>query len=121
MDGYAKRLHAEHHDMAYYHICIDDWQAAVPGGGTLSALLASVLVAARVPHPLLLTVMFYYFAMGFTYEFLHYFSHTRVNSRGWLRTIKQHHMKHHLVDDSSCFAFTAPMVDTLLGTDIRSS
>jgi sterol desaturase/sphingolipid hydroxylase (fatty acid hydroxylase superfamily) len=121
MAGFAKDKHTEHHDLPYYHICIDDWQAAVPGGGTASALVAIAITAAGVPQALCFTVIFYYFAMGFIYEFVHFISHTRVPCTGWLGTIKQHHMKHHLVDQSCAFAFTAPIIDTLMGRDKRDS
>jgi hypothetical protein len=116
INGIAKDIHVNHHDLPYHHICIDDWQLAVPWG---SAAIAVIAVA--VPQHLCISVMFYYFTMGLTYEFVHYLSHTRVNSKGWLKAVKQHHMKHHLVDDSCFYSFTAPVIDTLMRTDKRSS
>ena len=64
-----------------------------------------------------MTATFAYTVMGLFYEFVHYLAHTKVQPKWeFLRNIKAHHMKHHLIDDRFWQTFTWTEIDRFMGT-----
>eukprot|EP00878_Enallax_costatus_P011159 GHUV01011653.1.p2 GENE.GHUV01011653.1~~GHUV01011653.1.p2 ORF type:complete len:138 (-),score=33.39 GHUV01011653.1:936-1349(-) len=58
---------------------------------------------------------------GLVYEWLHYVVHTHwvppaTGIGGWLRSVRRHHMLHHMRNEDYWLSFSAPSVDKLFGT-----
>ena len=52
------------------------------------------------------------------YEWVHYLTHTPYRPRSaYLRRIVRNHRLHHFKNEHHWYAFTAPLVDTLFGTN----
>jgi len=93
-------------------VSIDSLSLVVPWFLAATALLHLIL-----PAPLAITATFSYTMMGLFYEFVHYLAHTRVTPKWkFLRNIKSHHMKHHLIDDRYWQTFTITEIDTIMKT-----
>ena len=105
-------IHVGHHERDFYHVSIDSMGLVVPWFAVVAAVFHSLL-----PAHLAVTAMASYATMGLFYEFVHYLAHTKVQPKlGFVRQIKTHHMKHHLVDDRFWHTFTCTPIDTLMGT-----
>ncbi len=50
------------------------------------------------------------------YDMIHYALHHASFRSGWLRTLKQHHMRHHYSDPNHGFGVSTRMWDDILGT-----
>ena len=112
-DWMGKIIHQEHHNKPYFHISVDPaWMLL----GWLAT--AHLLCRQLLPLPLALTATLGYSLAGLFYEWSHYIVHTKVplKSSFW-KTVKQNHMRHHLVNDSYWFGFSLPMIDDLFGTN----
>lgn len=60
-------------------------------------------------------------AAGVLYEWLHFVVHTHwvppaSGIGGWLRSVRRHHMLHHMRNEDYWLSFSAPAVDKLFGT-----
>ena len=112
-DWMGKIIHQEHHNKPYFHISVDPaWMLL----GWLAT--AHLLCRQLLPLPLALTATLGYSMAGLFYEWSHYIVHTKVplKSSFW-KTVKQNHMRHHLVNDSYWFGFSLPLIDDLFGTN----
>mmetsp|Transcript_31165 Transcript_31165/g.38042 ORF Transcript_31165/g.38042 Transcript_31165/m.38042 type:complete len:343 (+) Transcript_31165:93-1121(+) len=112
-DWLGKSIHEGHHSKPYFHVSID------PPGLIMGWLLA-VHVALRLllPLPLALSATVGYAAAGLFYEWAHYIVHTRVVPRnGFMRKMRDNHMRHHLVSDEYWFGFSVPAIDDFFGTN----
>jgi Fatty acid hydroxylase superfamily len=113
-DWYGKRIHEEHHRKPYHHVSIDPaplmlgWMAAV-----------HVVLRALLPLPLAISATIGYAAAGLIYEWSHFIVHTKVRfpRHSYWQRMKDHHIRHHLVDDSNWFAFSCIQVDDIFGTN----
>eukprot|EP00277_Geminigera_cryophila_P030443 CAMPEP_0173063606 /NCGR_PEP_ID=MMETSP1102-20130122/4486_1 /TAXON_ID=49646 /ORGANISM="Geminigera sp., Strain Caron Lab Isolate" /LENGTH=198 /DNA_ID=CAMNT_0013930445 /DNA_START=426 /DNA_END=1022 /DNA_ORIENTATION=+ len=105
-------IHVGHHDRAFYHVSIDSMSLVLPWFFTASLVLHLVL-----PAHLAMTATTTYTIMGLFYEFVHYLAHTKVQPKSkFLRNIKTHHMKHHLIDDRYWHTFSWTEIDRIMGT-----
>eukprot|EP00802_Teleaulax_amphioxeia_P026197 Tamp_27214.p1 GENE.Tamp_27214~~Tamp_27214.p1 ORF type:complete len:283 (+),score=45.85 Tamp_27214:50-850(+) len=105
-------IHVAHHERAFYHVSIDSMSLVVPW-----FIAAASLSYGLLPAHLAVTATGSYTCMGLFYEFVHYLAHTKVQPKnGFLRNIKSHHMKHHLVDDRYWQTFSWTQIDSILGT-----
>lgn len=121
-DWQGKQIHKDHHEKTYFHISIDpSWLIC----SWLSIVFCLVCVIGRplIPFPLGLSIVIGYAMSGLCYEWCHYIVHTKVQAKNkYLRKVKQHHIKHHLVNDKYWFGFSCvPMIDDVFGTnpDVR--
>ena len=113
-DWFGKTIHKGHHEKPYHHISVDpawlmcSWMGAV-----------HVLFRCTLPLPLALSATFGYAMGGMWYEFMHYLAHTRVKFRkgSYFQKMKDHHARHHLIDNRYWLGFSLPAVDTLFGTN----
>lgn len=113
----GKEIHLGHHEKPYFHISIDPVEIML---GWLA--IAYVLFRTLLPLDLALSATVGYTLAGLGYEWSHYIAHTRVRPpTTFFRTIRDNHMKHHLIDESHWFAFSLPMLDNIFGTnpDVR--
>ena len=105
-------IHVGHHERAFYHVSIDSLSLVIPW-----FIVAATLLHVILPAPLALTATCAYTTMGIFYEFVHYLAHTRVQPKSqFLRNIKSHHMKHHLIDDRFWHTFSWTEIDRIMGT-----
>lgn len=113
-DWMGKEIHAGHHAKPYHHISID------PAGLMMPWLLATHFIfCAILPFPVALSATAGYATAGLFYEWAHFIVHTKVRFRKqsyWSR-MKDHHIRHHLVDDRYWLGFSVPAVDDLFGTN----
>ncbi len=113
-DWMSKEIHEGHHANPYFHISID------PAGLMMSWLLKTHLIfCAILPFPMALSATAGYATAGLFYEWAHFIVHTKVRWRKgsyWSR-MKDHHVRHHLVDDRYWLGFSVPAVDDLFGTN----
>ena len=102
----------------YIYVCM---YVMVNTAGLMLGWLGAVHLILRflLPWPLALSATLGYASAGLWYEFLHFIVHTRVRfrSNSYLHTMKAHHQRHHLVDNTNWFAFSVPTIDTLFGTN----
>ena len=72
-----------------------------------------------LPTSLALTATLAYAGAGLGYEWNHFLAHTRVPLRrgSYWRKMKEHHIKHHLLDSSNWFAFLCLKVDDWFGSN----
>lgn len=68
---------------------------------------------------LALTATIAYALAGLWYEFLHFIVHTRIRFRrgSYFQIMKDHHARHHLIDNRYWLGFSLPLVDDLMGTN----
>lgn len=120
-DWFGERTHRWHHELPYYHACIDPLPlAAAWFGGLLGAVLGvGVGLLHALPLRGGLAFAFGYTAWGLAYELCHYLAHTKVPLRGHLCSVRTHHMRHHVHSDEYWLAFTLPLIDDLAGTRPR--
>lgn len=113
-DWHGKHIHEDHHLKPYHHLSID------PAPLMLSWLTAvHLILRMTLPLPLAVTATIGYAAAGLFYEWSHFIVHTKVRfPRGsyWQR-MKDHHIRHHLVDSDFWLAFSVTHVDDLFGTN----
>jgi len=113
-DWTGKVIHEAHHAKPYHHISID------PPGLMIGWLLA-VHVCLRLFLPLHLAVSatLGYSCAGLFYEWAHFIAHTKVRfaPNSYWQRMKDHHIRHHLVDSKSWLGFSLPAVDDLFGTN----
>jgi hypothetical protein len=113
-DWMGKSIHEGHHDNPYFHISID------PAGLMMGWLLTvCVMLCAILPLPMALSATAGYATAGLFYEWAHYIVHTKVRFRKqsyWSR-MKDHHIRHHLVDDRYWLGFSVPAIDDLFRTN----
>ncbi|GKY91552.1 hypothetical protein MPSEU_000127100 [Mayamaea pseudoterrestris] len=113
-DWYGRRIHEVHHQKNYFHISLDPAWLMVTWLSTVFVMLKCVL-----PLPLALTTAIGYAGAGLFYEWSHYIVHTKVRfAKGsyWQR-MKDHHIRHHLINAGNWLGFSLPQVDTLFGTN----
>ena len=122
-DWQGKRIHQDHHEKTYFHFSIDPpWLICT----WLSIVFCLVCIIGRplIPYPLGLSTVIGYTISGLYYEWCHYIVHTKVQAKknNFFRKMKQHHIKHHLVNDGYWFGFSVPMIDDVFGTnpDVKS-
>lgn len=105
-------IHIGHHERAFYHVSIDSMSLVLPWFLTASLALQVVL-----PAHLAVTATTTYTACGLFYEFVHYLAHTAVQPKSkFLRNIKTHHMKHHLIDQRYWHTFSWIEIDSIMDT-----
>lgn len=113
-DWIGKAIHEAHHAKPYHHISID------PPGLMIGWLLA-VHISLRLflPLPLAVSATLGYSCAGLFYEWAHYIAHTKVRfaPNSYWQRMKDHHIRHHLVDSNSWLGFSLPAVDDLFGTN----
>jgi hypothetical protein len=110
---YGKTIHEEHHSKPYFHISID------PPALMLGWILTTFgLVRIVAPLSISLSVIIGYTMAGLCYEFIHYLVHTRVkmNNR-YFQSVRDLHIRHHLVSDENYFSFQIPMIDDIMRTN----
>lgn len=121
-DWIGKQIHQSHHDKPYFHISIDppwlimSWLSVV---GFLVCVVGKLIL----PLPTGLSFVIGYALSGFWYEWTHYIVHTKVRTKNtFFRAVRDHHIKHHLVNDHYWFGFSFPVVDDWFGTnpDVKS-
>mmetsp|Transcript_27975 Transcript_27975/g.41317 ORF Transcript_27975/g.41317 Transcript_27975/m.41317 type:complete len:282 (-) Transcript_27975:458-1303(-) len=113
----GKEIHQGHHEKPYFHISIDPIELMV---GWLA--VAHILFRILLPLDMALSATVGYSLAGLGYEWSHYIAHTRVRPpTRFLRTMRDNHMKHHLVDSQYWLAFSLPMIDDIFRTnpDVR--
>ncbi|CAM9995924.1 unnamed protein product, partial [Phaeothamnion confervicola] len=109
---YGHDIHSSHHAIPFYHVCIDPPELVIGW-----AICFVVPCLALLPQPLGMTAVSSYLTCGLLYEAAHYYAHIRVDiNNGFLRAVKRHHMRHHLVDERRWLAFIAPIIDDIFGT-----
>jgi hypothetical protein len=113
-DWMGKNIHAEHHAKPYHHISIDH------AGHIMGWLLTvHVMLCAVLPLPVALSTTVGYTCAGLFYVWAHFIVHTKVRFRKqtyWSR-MKDHHSRHHLVDNRYWLGFSVPAIDSLFGTN----
>lgn len=113
-DWYGKSIHKEHHDKPYFHISIDPPELLLGWLGSVFLLLCAFLPKIS----LALSCTIGYSCAGLFYEWCHYFVHTRVRPRSsFFKRVREHHIKHHMVDSQYWFGFSIPAIDDLFGTN----
>jgi Fatty acid hydroxylase superfamily len=113
-DWYGKQVHEQHHIKPYHHVSID------PAPLMLGWMMAvHIVLRATLPLPLAISATIGYAAAGLFYEWSHFIVHTKVRFPGgsfWQR-MKDHHIRHHLVDSDYWLAFSVTQVDDIFGTN----
>lgn len=114
-DWMGKEIHEGHHERDYFHVSIDPAWLIL---GWLGAVFVMVCVVSPIPFPIGLSFTIGYAMAGLFYEWCHYFVHTRVKVKNsYFKKVRQHHIKHHLVNDSYWFGFSVPAIDDFFGTN----
>jgi Fatty acid hydroxylase superfamily len=117
LDWYGKAIHEAHHAKPYHHVSLDPAWLMMTWLCVTHVLLRIVIF----PHSLslALTSTVAYASAGLWYEFLHYIVHTKVrfSKNSYLRRMKDHHARHHLVDSRYWLGFSLPAVDDLFDTN----
>ena len=81
-------------------------------------LTAHLLFRWMLPLPLALSATLGYAGAGLFYEWSHFIVHTRVRfSSAYWKNMKDHHIRHHLVDSNYWLGFSVPAIDSLFGTN----
>ena len=112
-DWMGKQIHEEHHKMPYFHISIDSPELVLGWLFTVHALFRLAL-----PLPLAISATIGYSTAGLFYEWAHYIVHTRVKPKGnFFRKMRDHHMRHHLVNEKYWLGFSIPQIDDIFGTN----
>eukprot|EP00965_Chrysotila_dentata_P158378 5231390-Pleurochrysis_carterae.AAC.8 len=113
---FGRTVHRWHHELPYYHVCVDQVQIAAPWFAVAATLAVTAGLATAHLAPFL-SALATYSACGGVYEACHFLAHTPVRPLPReLGRMRAHHMKHHLINDEYWLAFTVPGIDTLLGT-----
>ena len=113
MDWMGKQIHNEHHKKPYFHISIDSPELVLGWLFTVHLILRLVL-----PLPLAISATIGYSSAGLFYEWAHYIVHTRVKPKGrFFRKMRDHHIRHHLVNEKYWLGFSIPEIDDLFGTN----
>ena len=55
------------------------------------------------------------------YDMIHYALHHASFRSGWLKTLKQHHMRHHYSDPNNGFGVSSRLWDSIMGTRFESA
>jgi Fatty acid hydroxylase superfamily len=113
-DWMGKRIHQEHHEKPYHHVSIDPAPLMIAW-----FTIVHVLLRLALPLHLALTATMAYGIAGLFYEWTHFIVHTRVRfSHGsYWEHVKNHHARHHLVNNSYWFAFSLTAIDDIFGTN----
>jgi len=112
-DWIGKSIHENHHEQPYFHVSIDPPALILGWLWSVFVILASVL-----PLTLALSATLGYGIAGLVYEWTHFIVHTRVKPRtAFGKLVRDHHMRHHLVDSRFWFGFSMPQIDTLMNTN----
>lgn len=110
----GKAIHELHHNKPYFSISIDPPSLIVGW----FAVVFLILIALSPNFSIAISAMIGYSIAGLFYEWTHYVVHTRVVPKNpFFRRLRDHHMRHHLFDDSYWFAFTLPQIDNLFQTN----
>jgi hypothetical protein len=117
LDWYGKEIHEAHHKRPYHHVSLDPAWLMMTWLGAAHLLLRLVIFPSSLSLTLTATVA--YATAGLWYEFLHYIVHTKVRfpKNSYLRRMKDHHARHHLVDSRYWLGFSLPAVDDLFDTN----
>lgn len=113
VDPVLSRKHRSHH--------VDPWQVSnlfIPKATIImSFCLQAPLFLWLMPLPLALTAMASLFAIGLTYEWVHYLIHTayRPRSRAF-RKVWQYHRLHHFKNENYWMGVTMHLGDQVFGT-----
>jgi Fatty acid hydroxylase superfamily len=112
----GQRIHQEHHEKPYHHVSIDPAPLML-GWFTIVHLL--LRYGLGLPLHLALTATMAYGVAGLFYEWTHFIVHTRVRfpHGSYWEHVKNHHARHHLVNNSYWFAFSLTQVDDIFGTN----
>lgn len=109
-------IHKEHHSIPFYHVSLDGPDIAVVWGATICAL-SFIIFPGESLNVCRMDFVLTYYLMGLLYEWTHYLTHTRYKPKtAFVRSLKAHHMTHHLDDNRCKFAFTVPLLDKLFRT-----
>ena len=113
-DWIGKTIHEQHHTQSYFHISIDPPTLMVPW-----LLVIYFILQLWLPYPLSLSAMIGYALAGMGYEWIHYLVHTKVplKHNGYLETIRNLHIRHHLVSHENYFSFSMPFIDDIMQTN----
>jgi hypothetical protein len=112
----GKDIHQTHHDKPYYHISIDPAGLLLGWMLTVHVLLLCLLL--RSSLPLALSATLGYSSAGLFYEWAHYIVHTKVRLKSpFWNTVKDNHIRHHLVNHHYWFGFSLPLIDDLFQTN----
>merc|ERR1712151_710838 len=113
IDWMGKRIHEEHHKKPYYHISIDSPELVL---GWL--FIAHFIFRLILPLPLAISATIGYASAGLFYERSHYIVHTRVKpTTNFFRKVRDHHIRHHLVNEKYWLGFSVPKIDDIFGTN----
>ena len=113
IDWMGKQIHNEHHKKPYFHISIDSPELVLGWLFTVHLVLRLIL-----PLPLAISATIGYSSAGLFYEWAHYIVHTRVKPKGrFFRKMRDHHIRHHLVNEKYWLGFSIPEIDDLFGTN----
>jgi len=119
-EWFAKDIHRWHHELPYFHVSLDGIGLAAVWFSVVGACaLAAGAVFRAIPASL--TGLTVYTLFGGLYEASHFLAHTRVPLPKPLQNIRNHHMRHHVVNDEYWLAFTIPAIDNVFGTNPRPS
>lgn len=109
----GRDIHEAHHQKPYFNISIDPAWLMISWLSTAHVLFRMVL-----PLSSSLSATLGYASFGLLYEWSHYIVHTRVQPpNAFWKTVRDNHIRHHLVDDRYWLSFTLPWVDNLFGTN----
>jgi len=113
-DWMGKSIHESHHSKPYFHISIDPPSLIL----TWFTVVLTTLLLVCPTISIALSSMIGYSLSGLFYEWTHYIVHTRVKPKHpFFRRLRDHHMRHHLVDNHYWYAFTLPQIDNIFGTN----
>ena len=110
-------IHKSHHSTPFYHVSLDAPEVALVWGAAICAI-SHVIFPVDSLYIFRLDFVLTYFVMGLLYEWTHYLTHTRyVPKTAFVKSLKTHHMTHHLHDNRCNFAFTLPVMDAWSRSD----
>lgn len=111
-DWIGKDIHQGHHELPYFHISIDPAPLML---GWLA--VAHIILRLTLPFDLAISASIGYAAAGLVYEWAHYVAHTRVKPpNAYWKSVRDNHIKHHMVDNRYWFTFSVPVIDKWFGT-----
>lgn len=114
LEWIGKATHELHHNKPYLSISIDPPSLIL----IWFAVVFLILITLSPKFSIAVSAMIGYSVAGLFYEWTHYIVHTRVIPKHpFFRRVRDHHMRHHLFDDSYWFAFTLPQIDNFFQTN----
>lgn len=116
LDWMGKDIHQGHHDKPYYHISIEPAGLLLGWMLTVHVILRCLVLPSSLP--LALSATLGYSLAGLFYEWAHYIVHTKVRLKSpFWKTVKDNHIRHHLVNHDYWFGFSLPLIDDLFQTN----